>query len=46
VLNEFYVVTTSKLAVPLSLADASAAVDRLSRLAVVPVDVPLVPIGK
>jgi predicted nucleic acid-binding protein len=41
VIGEFYVVVTRKLAIPLSEAHASAAVDELLRLPVVPIDAEL-----
>lgn len=42
VLSEFYVVTTRRLAEPLTPEQAAASVDRLSELPVVPVDAGLV----
>jgi predicted nucleic acid-binding protein len=41
VIGEFYVVVTRKLPIPLSEAHASAAVDELLRLPVVPIDAEL-----
>ena len=41
VIGEFYMVVTRKLAIPLSEAHASAAVDELLRLPVVPIDAEL-----
>jgi predicted nucleic acid-binding protein len=41
VVGEFYMVVTRKLAIPLSEAHASAAVDELLRLPVVPIDAEL-----
>lgn len=42
VLNEFYVITTRKLATPLSVTDAAAVVDQMARYTCVPVDSDLV----
>jgi predicted nucleic acid-binding protein len=42
VLNEFYVAATTKLREPVSADDAASAVESLSRLPIVPVDLPLV----
>lgn len=42
VLSEFFTVVTRRIAVPLSVEDAAAAVRGLARLSVVPVDAPTV----
>lgn len=42
VLNEFYVIATRKIAKPLAVADAAAAVEKMAKYTCVPVDATLV----